>query len=127
MGRYINFEFKTHNFNSRILADVFGKFGWFKNIQPIQRISNLHLLWSSRFGIVWDTDPHFLDKVHIINKIRNLDSLVQTATFHAHLNRFINFSNSKDLNIKNFNLEWYTVPSELDEFHSALERDLEDK
>lgn len=127
MGKYINFEFKTHNFNSRILADALAKLGWYKNIQPVQRISNLHLLWLSRFSIANDNDPHFLEKVHIVNKIRNFDSLVQTSIFHENLNKFIKYLKTKGVTIKNFNLEWYTVPSELDEFHEALEKDLEEK
>ena len=112
MSRYIDFQFQIVGFNSKILDDALAKYGWFKNMQALSNCKGLHLLWLSRFGTSNDTDKNFLDKIQMINKIRNLDSLVQTQTFSKYLNMFLEEMKKFGIKIPNFYLESYEIPTD---------------
>lgn len=93
--KYLNLDFKTSSFNSKILTDVLSKLGWFKLLVSLQNVTSCHLLWLSRFGSQIDADRKFLNRFHIINKIKNLDALVQQVPFNASLTKFLTQFNQK--------------------------------
>ena len=127
MGRYIDFQFQIVGFNSKILDDALAKYGWFKNMQALSKCKGLHLLWLSRYGTSNDTDKMFLDKIQVINKIRNLDSLVQTQTFLKYLNKFLETMEQFGKKISNFYLESYSIPANTQSFLQTLDKDMDEE
>lgn len=92
---FLPFDFKTSSFSSKILIDTFAAQGWYKIQASFQNINQCSLLWLSRIGSNIDADRTFLKKFFIINKIQNLDALVQPEVFNANLTFFLDWFNER--------------------------------
>ena len=89
INKYLTLEFKTTDFSSQILLDALSNQGWVKLINSLHRITRCHLLWLSRDSSHIYNNERLLNKVHIVNKIENLDNLLQSGCFNDSLNVFL--------------------------------------